>query len=127
MSRQFMWPAADPLDPRTIREVASYYSKQPAKPANDGDRALVAMGRNIFQNGIPHANVVACAACHGPNAEGANEIPRLGGLSYRYLKERLTEWTEGYHPATVAPMPKISGGLTQHQIEALASYLSFVR
>jgi cytochrome c553 len=125
-SRQFMWPAADPLNSNTIREVAIYYSKLQARPANDGNREQVATGRKIFQDGIPHANVVACAACHGPNAEGSNEIPRIGGLSYRYLKQRLTEWTEGYHPSTVAPMPKISGALSQHQIEALASYLSFV-
>ena len=34
------------------------------------------------------------AACHGPNAEGIGETPRLGGLSYHYLKRRLEQWSK---------------------------------
>jgi cytochrome c553 len=124
-SKQFMWGIAANLSPQMSRELASYFSKISPKAANDGDKKLVGLGKKIFQDGIADSNVVACAACHGPNAEGVAEIPRLGGLKYAYLKQRLSEWSQGYHPTTKAPMPKISGGLSQNQIEALASYLSF--
>ena len=76
---------------------------------------------------MPEADVVPCSVCHGPNAEGAGEIPRLGGLSYFYLKRRLAQWGEGYHAAAAPPMPRIASKLSPDAIEALASYLSFVQ
>ena len=76
---------------------------------------------------MPEANIVACVACHGPNAEGVGEIPRLGGLAYTYLKRRLQQWGEGYHGAVALPMPHIASTLSRNQIEELASYLSFVK
>jgi hypothetical protein len=54
--------------------------------------------------------------CHGPNAEGIRDIPRLGGLSYSYLKRRLEQWGEGYHAAAPPPMPRIAGKLPPNEI-----------
>jgi cytochrome c553 len=51
----------------------------------------------------------------------------LGGLDYSYLKRRLEQWNEGYHAAAGPPMISISSKLSSDQMEALASYLSFVR
>ena len=90
-------------------------------------RELAATGRTIYQEGMPDSNIVACVVCHGPNAEGVGQIPRLGGLAYTYLKRRLEQWGEGYHAAAGPPMPDISSRLSQHQVEALASYLSFIK
>ena len=96
------------------------------RAANDGDRELAGIGRTIYQEGMPDANIVACVVCHGPNAEGVGQIPRLGGLAYSYLKRRLEQWGEGYHAAAGPPMPDIASKLSPDQIEALASYLSFI-
>jgi len=126
-SRQYMWGAAANVDPGTARNLASYFSTLPAKAADDGDRELAAAGRTLYENGNPESNTVSCAVCHGPNAEGIREIPRLGGLSYYYLKRKLKQWGEGYHAAAESPMPQIASKLSPDQIEALASYLSFVR
>jgi cytochrome c553 len=108
-------------------ELAVYFSRLPSRPAGDGDRELVAEGRAIYQRGMPDSNIVACVACHGPNAEGVGEIPRLGGLAYTYLKRRLQQWGEGYHGALELPMPHIASKLSRNQIEELASYLSFIK
>ena len=97
------------------------------RAANDGDKELAAEGRSIYQEGMPDANTAACVVCHGPNAEGVRGIPRLGGLAYSYLKRRLEQWGEGYHAAAGPPMPGIASKLSQNQIKALASYLSFVK
>jgi cytochrome c553 len=103
-----------------------YFSTLPPKAASDGDRELAATGRTIYEEGIPDANIVSCLVCHGPNAEGVREIPRLGGLAYSYLKRRLEQWAEGFH-AAAEPMPRIASTLlSPDEIEALASYLSFV-
>lgn len=126
-SKQYMWGAAANLSPGTARYLALYFSKQLPQAANDGDKALVASGRTLFEDGNPEANTVSCAVCHGPNAQGVRDIPRLGGLSYYYLKRKLAQWGEGYHAAAKAPMPRIASKLSANEIEALASYLSFVK
>jgi cytochrome c553 len=126
-SRQYMWGAAASLTPQSARQLALYYSSLQPKAANDGVPDLVPLGERIYQEGMPDANIVACVVCHGPNAEGVAQIPRLSGLAYIYLKRRLEQWTEGYHAAAGPPMPHIAGKLSPDQIEALASYLSFVK
>jgi len=126
-SKQYMWGAVAALSPHAARDLAIYFATIVPKPANDGDRNLAARGRTIYLDGIPEANVVSCYACHGPNAEGVRDIPRLGGLAYFYLKGRLEQWREGYHSGPGSPMPMVAGHLGPDEIEALASYLSFVR
>ena len=127
LSKQYMWSAVAALDPQTRRDLAMYFSTIPPKPANDGDPALAEAGRTIYELGNPDANIVACQVCHGPNGEGIRQIPRLAGLTYSYLRRKLGQWGEGFHAQAEPPMPRIATKLSPHDIEALASYLSFVR
>lgn len=127
LSKQYMWSAAANLRADTVRDLADYFSSLPPKSAHDGRLALAERGQAIFVQGIPEANIVACLACHGPGGEGVREIPRLGGMSYFYLKRRLEEWGQGYHSISASPMPLVASTLGHDEIEALASYLSFVR
>ncbi len=126
-SRQYMWGAVTNLSPSAAHDVAVYFSMLYAQPTDDGDRLLAAKGRALYREGIPVANVPSCVACHGPNGQGIRGIPRLGGQSYYYLKRKLAQWGEGYHLAAARPMPGIASKLSPDAIEALASYLSFVR
>jgi cytochrome c553 len=126
-SKQYMWGAVAALGPREVHDLAIYFAALNPKAANDGNSNLAAKGRTIYLDGIPEANVVSCYACHGPNAEGVRDIPRLGGLAYFYLKGRLEQWGEGYHSGIESPMPLVASKLGPDEIEALASYLSFVK
>jgi len=126
-SGQYMWNAVASLSPYTARDLANYFASIPPRPANDGNSALAARGRTIYMEGIPEANIVSCYACHGPNAEGIRDIPRLGGLAYFYIKARLEQWGQGYHSTPGSPMPLVATHLGAEEVEALASYLSFVR
>jgi len=126
-SKQYMWSAVAALSPSTARDLASYFASIQPKPANDGDSVLAAKGKRIFMDGIPEANIVSCYACHGPNGEGIRDIPRLGGLAYFYVKARLEQWGQGYHSTPGSPMPLAASHLGPEEIEALASYLSFVK
>jgi cytochrome c553 len=125
LATKYMWSAVAHLDPGTEHDLAAYFSALPPEAAKDGDSELVAEGRVIFENGVPDENVVACQACHGPEAQGVREIPRLGGLSFNYVKHRLEQWSQGFD-ASAAPMPKVAKSLSPNQIAALASFLSFV-
>jgi cytochrome c553 len=126
-SKQYMWGAVAALDPHTARDLADYFATIQPRPANDGDHTLASRGRTIYMDGIPEANIVSCYACHGPNAEGVRDIPRLGGLAYFYLKGRLEQWGQGYHSTPGSPMPMVATHLGPEEVEALASYLSFVK
>ena len=126
-SKQYMWAASANLSPHRAHDLARYFASLIPEPANDGNKQSAALGRTIYLEGMPEANIVACIACHGPNAEGVGEIPRLGGLAFTYLKRRLKQWGEGYHSTAKAPMPRIAGRLSASQVDALASYLSFVK
>ena len=121
-SKQYMWGAVAALGPQAARDLADYFATIP-KPANGGDRDLAAGGRAIYMDGIPES----CYACHGPNGESVRDIPRLGGLAYTYLKARLEQWGQGYHSGVGTPMPTVARSLGPAEIEALASYLSFVK
>lgn len=126
-SSKQMWGPATNLSPAMARDLAIYFSTLAPKAANDGQRDLVAAGRTLYENGNPASNIVSCGVCHGPKAEGINEIPRLAGLSYYYLKRRLEEWSERREASAEAPMPQIAASLPPNTIDALASYLSFVK
>lgn len=126
-SKQFMWGAAAVTNPQVVHEIAVYLSMQPANAANDGDMRLAAGGQALYRDGSPKSNIPSCVACHGPNGEGIGRIPRLGGLSYHYLKRKLAQWGEGYHATAAAPMPGVATKLSPDEIEAVASHLSFVK
>ena len=125
-SKQYMWGATARLSPQAAHDFAQYYSALPAQPAEDGDGSLVESGKLIYEQGVPDANVVSCIVCHGPRGEGFDAIPRLGGMSYAYIKGRLEQWTKGYD-ASAHPMPIVSSKLSAADIEALASYVSFLK
>jgi len=126
-SRNYMWGAAENLNGRKAHDLAAYFATIPGRPARDGYRDLVPEGKTIYELGIPDANIVSCVVCHGPRGEGVRDIPRLSGLSYGYLYNRLKQWNEGYHASATYPMPKVARSLSPAEAEALASYLSYAR
>jgi cytochrome c553 len=76
------------LSPAMIDAITTYFEHFNPPPAGRGPSWLVAEGKSIFQDGVPQDNVAACAACHGPNATGQGEIPRLAGQLYPYVVKR---------------------------------------
>jgi cytochrome c553 len=127
LSRQYMWYATENLRDDTAQTLALQLAALPATPARDGRPELVGAGQMLFDGGSPEQEIVACIVCHGPQGQGVRDIPRLGGLSYEYLKRRLQQWAEGYHATALHPMPRVAKRLSADDIEALASYLSYVQ
>jgi cytochrome c553 len=118
------------LKPAMIEAIASYFQHLNPRPLGGGPRNLVAEGRHIFQNGIPQANVAACAACHGPQATGHGQIPRLAGQVYWYVVKELTGWPKlrgQKRPDTSIIMKPVAHSLTKSEIRAVAAYVSYLR
>ena len=118
------------LSPPARRAVAAHFSHLNPAPFGRAPRELVATGKRIYEDGIPAANVPACAACHGPAAEGNGpEIPRLAGQLYGYTLKVLVNWgRERDHPGPGDPsniMKTVTQNMTRSQSAAVAAYLSY--
>jgi cytochrome c553 len=127
-----MFNVAHALSPSVISALAANFRNLDPPPVGGAPRQLVAEGKRIFEDGVPDANVAACAACHGPDATGTGEIPRLAGQLYPYLTKELTNWGKerGQNPAkpdTSGIMSPVAHSLTKSQIEAVAAYVSYLK
>ena len=89
-TNNIMFNVAHVLKPAMIAAIATSFKNLNPKPLGGAPKKLVAAGKNIFENGVPDANVAACAACHGPEATGHGEIPRLAGQLNSYVVMELT-------------------------------------
>ena len=117
------------LNASTRAAIAAHFSNLNPKPLQGFPRELVATGRTIYEDGIPESNVPACLACHGPDARGQREIPRLAGHLHDYILNKLTNWTKERvrDPAGADAsnaMVSTSHAMTRQQIAAVAAYLN---
>ncbi len=127
-----MLNVAHVLSPAMIAALADRFRSYNPAPFGGAPRGHIAEGREIFENGAPDANIAACAACHGPDATGNEQIPRLAGQLYPYLIKTLTNWDveRGQNPAkpdTSATMLPIAHSLNRRQIEAIAAFVSYLK
>ena len=120
---------AHALNPSMITALATYFSQLTPKPLGGAPEELVAAGKKIFEEGIPQADVQACASCHGADAKGNGPFPRLAGQLQDYILKKLTNWSkerglDPTNPDTSAIMAPIARSLTESQIEAVAAYVN---
>jgi cytochrome c553 len=111
-----------------LTALAHHFKDLNPKPFGGAPRGSIALGKRIFEEGLPDSNVAACFACHGTEAKGQNEIPRLAGQLYPYIVGQLTGWKtergQGTAVDTSAIMAPTAHNLTRAQVEAVAAYVS---
>ena len=120
-AHDFMWGIAGNLPDPIVVGIATYYATQPPAPGRVEDPALATKGKELFDKGLPDRGVPACASCHGANAEGVAEFPRLAGQHARYVVKQLN-----YIQSLVRAAPVMHGivkDLTPAEIQALALYV----
>ncbi len=120
-AHDFMWGIAGNLDEAIIGGIANYYATQPAAPGRADNPALVAQGRELYDKGISDRGIPACATCHGANAEGLADFPRLAGQHSKYVAKQLN-----YIQSLVRVAPVMHGivkDLTAGEIVALSTYV----
>jgi cytochrome c553 len=127
-----MFNVAHALSPEMMAALALSLHQLNPLPIGGAPRQLAAEGKRIFEDGVPDANVAACAACHGPEATGTGEIPRLAGQLYPYVVKELTNWgiergQNAAKPDTSAVMSPVAHSLSKSQIEAVAAFVSYLK
>ena len=130
-TNRIMQNVAHVLSPSMVSGLSAYLKNLDPAPIGGAPRRSIALGKDIFENGLPESNVPACSACHGDDAKGQNEIPRLAGQLYEYIVGQVTNWSkvrgQGTAIDTSAIMAPTAHNLTKAQTEAVAAYVSTLR
>jgi cytochrome c553 len=112
---EIMANVAHVLSPSMLSALAHHFRNlNPPPLGGGGSRGDMATGKRIFEEGLPDSNVPACSACHGQDAKGQDQIPRLAGQLPDYFYNKLVNWTA-------------ERNLTKSQISAVAAYVSSLR
>jgi cytochrome c553 len=120
------------LSPAMIDALATDFHSFDPPPLGGAPSHLVAAGQKIFENGLPEQDIAACIACHGPNAVGSGQIPRLAGQLNDYIYNKLTNWSRERGQIPSKPdasmiMSPVAHSLNKSQVEAIAAYLNHLK
>ena len=121
---EYMWGLSRSLTDKQISGLADYYAAQaPAAPSRAGDAAAIARGRIVFGQGVAEKNIPACSTCHGPQAEGNGQFPRLAHQHADYIVKQLNVFQRTDERPEGAIMKPIAHDLTPQNMQDVASYL----
>ena len=117
----YMWGMASQLDDDTIQALAAYYSGQKAVPSASGASPAITRGRQIYAQGVAAQGVPACSSCHGPDAHGVQDFPRLAGQHAQYVLKQLGSFQSNMR--NVAIMHGVAQNLNLGDMDAVAAFL----
>ena len=119
---EFMTSEAKKLSDQDIADVAKFFSEQAPKIwPTPGDPLLIAKGKDIFENGIPKKEVVACNACH--SADGTEIMgPQIARQYSFYLVRQMEAFKAGTRK-NAQTMPALIKNLDSQSMWAIAYYL----
>ena len=120
-AQAYMWGMASQLGADTMKRLAAYYAAEKPNPGRTGDAARTAMGKHIFDSGLPDSGIPACASCHGDNAQGKDAIPRLAGQHPEYLVKQLAAF-KSQQRGNAPVMHVVTDKMTLDQMRAIAEY-----
>ncbi|MCK6372921.1 MAG: cytochrome c4 [Zoogloea sp.] len=99
--------------------VAYYYANLPATPSVTTPGPRSAEGGQLFARN--------CVRCHGPEAHGGENFPRLAGQQPEYLRQTLKRYLKGGPERIYPPMTAAVMALGEQNIEAVVAYLSSLK
>jgi cytochrome c553 len=111
-----MSPMAANLSAKDMLDLAAYFSTQkPTRQNAKGNAAKIEEGKKI-------ADTALCPMCHLGGFSGQNEIPKVAGQHYDYIKKQLLAFKKRERTNDAGSMTAYMNGVTEEQIDALASY-----
>ena len=131
-TNNIMFNVAHVLSPAMLDALTeSFHNLNPKPLITPAPEDLIAAGKKIYDEGIANSDVPPCAGCHGPDAKGDGQFPRLAGQLNDYVVDKLTNWAKERgqnpeNPDASAIMAPIAHSLNQQQIKAVAVYLNHV-
>ena len=96
-------------------QITLFYAGIPVAPAK-ADVSQLARGKDVFRK--------LCARCHGEQAHGNAEIPRIAGQKIPYLQTSLMRYRDGTGVRNDQLMSIATASLKNDEIVAVANYLT---
>ncbi|WP_341327343.1 c-type cytochrome [Methylotuvimicrobium sp. KM2] len=147
-----MSPIAMGLSDKDMADIAAYYAEQkistnslPVLQKDEDDdeddsedsagasediKELLALGSDLYRNGVLASEVSACIACHGPFGEGNRPaaFPALKSQHADYLIKTLIDFKSGErsnNPENMMHM--IAKKMTEREIKAVSYHISVMK
>jgi len=122
---EYMWGLSRSLTDEQIKGLADYFSAKTPPPLTErsADATALANGKKIFEQGVPDKGVTACSACHGAQAQGNEQFPRLAHQHANYIIKQLTVFKRTEERPEGAIMKTVVHELTDKNMEDVAAYL----
>ena len=111
-SNSIMKAMASNLSDDDIKNIAAYFSCVPTAKT-ESNLPLAKIGKE---------KASMCLGCHGSNAEGNGQYPRLAGQRADYLANQLASFKAGIRKN--GQMQAIANMLSEEDMQALAAYFS---
>lgn len=124
-----MSPMAMGLSDQDIEDLAAYFAAQTLR-GGETDPGKLAAGQRVYRAGNLRREVAACAGCHGPAGRGnpAADYPSLQGQQATYVAAQLRAYRSGARATDPNQMMRnVAAGLSDEEIDAVASYVHGLR
>lgn len=112
------------LTPDEMLALGRFYEKKSLPREEAKDPQLAAMGRYVYHNGNKFSGVPACVSCHGMNAEGAANLPRLATQFSGYIHTQLKLFNKRARTNDNVVMHVVAEKMTELEMAAVAEYVS---
>ncbi|MBC8211490.1 MAG: cytochrome c4 [Gammaproteobacteria bacterium] len=96
--------------------IALFYSSQQVTEQTPYRPELVAEGKQLFET--------RCFFCHGRDAHGKEELPRIASQPADYVVNTLSSYSSSLVKRVETPMSRVARTLEKDEIQALAAYLT---
>jgi len=107
-----------PLSRDDMLALADWFGKQKqASSTFKADPQKVALGKK-------KADEVLCTMCHLGGFTGQNEIPRVAGQHYEYIKKQLLDFKARRRTNDAGNMTSVASTLSDDDIENLSQYVT---
>lgn len=112
------------LTPDEMVALGKFFEKQSHAAEPPKDKSLAAVGQYIYYQGNKFSGLAACASCHGAEAKGTANLPRLAGQFAAYTETQLKQFNQRERTNDNEVMHAIASKMTPLEMAAVAEYLS---
>ena len=107
-----------PLTREDMLALGDYFSRQKQLPSRfKADPAKVALGKK-------KSDEVLCPMCHLGGFVGQNEIPRVAGQHYEYVRKQLLDFKARRRTNDAGNMTSVASTLSDADVENLAAFIA---
>ncbi|MEY4978792.1 MAG: hypothetical protein RLZZ352_1062 [Pseudomonadota bacterium] len=111
------------LTPDEMLALGRYYEKMSIPREEPKEPQLAAMGQYIYHNGNKFSGVPACVSCHGTDAQGAANLPRLATQFPGYIQTQLKLFNKRDRTNDNVVMHVVAEKMTELEMAAVAEYV----